>query len=171
MKKLSVEKVEFAKSLLRQGVSKRLIAAQIGVHHCTVSRIRAELKKDAEELPTVSTGRPRSLTERDARKLVRLVVSGTCSNGVQAKKKMEEDPTFPVVSDRTCRRVLRRAGYRGRVKLKKPLLKKTGLCLCQSTFQVDIGSMEACNMVGRKQIQRFWVRWSTVLLEKARGAD
>lgn len=125
MKKISAEKVHIAKSLLRQGVSKRSIAAGIGVKHSMVSKIRGELKKNGEELPTATTGRPGILTERDARKAVRLVVAGTCSNAIQVKRKMEADPAVPSVSVSTYRRALYRAGYHGRVKRKKPLLKKT----------------------------------------------
>jgi hypothetical protein len=76
------------------------------------------------KVASTKNGRPRKIDQRHERKLVRLILTGKCSTATEIKKYIQNDSTLPKLSVSTCKRVLYRAGLRGRAKIKKPCLSK-----------------------------------------------
>jgi len=104
--------------LLRTGRSIRAVAAQTGIGRSTVARIaKTECKDRVVCLP----GRPRLLSARDERQIVKRVTAGEASTAVQAQQQLGT-VTKGDVSVQTVRRVLRCNGLRAHIKPKKPLL-------------------------------------------------
>jgi transposase len=103
---------------LRNGLSVRQTASKVGVGKTTVSKVRQTIDLD----PFASSfGRPRILSIRTKRKMVRLLQSGEAdtAEGLRKKLKTEEDIT---VSSDTIRRALKEQGLKAFVKPKKPKL-------------------------------------------------
>jgi transposase len=125
MKALADSKRAVVRELLKKGCTVRETSAQTGVSLGTISGIRQALVEggDTGRL-NGDTGRPRIMNKRQERNAVRLVVSGKCQTATVLKKTLEDEYGLDV-STSTCKRVLHRAGLRGRVKIKKPLLRKT----------------------------------------------
>jgi transposase len=121
MPHLSPEKRARIATLLEEGYSTRQIADREGLSHTAVWKIgkRAEKYHTYRDLPR--SGRPRRFTEREERKIVRLVKSGKCETAVdvQSQLRAEEDVN---VSTNTLRRIFQRHDLVARVKRKKPLL-------------------------------------------------
>ena len=102
-------------------VSTRKIANREKLSNVGVWKIgkRRDIYHTYKDLPR--SGRPRLFTEREERKIVRLVKSGKCETAteVQSHLRTEEDLH---VSTNTLRRAFRRNDLVARVKRKKPLL-------------------------------------------------
>jgi transposase len=124
MRRISNDKKNTIIRALNTGESLRSIASRVEVHHSTVGNIRNELLNNGTSIPNSQNGRPALLTERDKRKIVRSVITGQQSTAVQLQRTLQADFLIPDVSVNTCRRVLYKAGLKGRIKRKKPLLKK-----------------------------------------------
>lgn len=116
-------------TLLEEGYSSREVASKISkpgnkIHHTSILR----LKKKYEETGSVKnkqvSGRPRKLTERDERTVVRLILKDECSTASEVQRSLKVHDNIEVSSN-TVRRVLKRNGFVARVKRKKPLLSKT----------------------------------------------
>ncbi|KAF8640327.1 hypothetical protein AX16_010222 [Volvariella volvacea WC 439] len=93
-----------------QGLTNRPIAALLGIHPSTVSRIcrRYQNAKTAEDYEHVEpkTGRPSKLTARDVRRATRLLSSGKAENATDLQRKF-----FPGVSAQAIRSMLAKAGW------------------------------------------------------------
>jgi transposase len=104
--------------LLRNGLSIRNISAVCGATKSVIARLR----KNLDGLPgTKRLGRPRSLSEKDERFLVRAVTSGTTDTATDAARLLNES-RGKKVSPHTVRRAFARAGLRSLVKKKRPRL-------------------------------------------------
>ena len=120
MVSISEEKKKLAVNLLREGCSVREVAIDVGISKSSVSRIRSNLS----DLPKVSRkGRPASLSNRDKRKVVKLVNDKNVDTAEQVNRELRAN-THINVSTRTIRRVLKAEGYVSCRKKKKPLLTK-----------------------------------------------
>ena len=106
-------------SLLLSGHSTRAVAAQTGVSQSTVSNIA---RKEFVNRQYCSAGRPRLVTSRLERRIVRMVETGEVNTAVEVKQQLETTAESHV-STQTVRRILKRNGMRSRVKPKKPLLR------------------------------------------------
>lgn len=104
-------------SRIRDGLSSRAIGAQLGVSPASVKRIRLEL---APDVPSPSSGRPRSLSARDRRAVVRAVTSGRADTAPQVVRELSCGGV--TVSVQSVRRALKDAGLKAYVKKRKPLL-------------------------------------------------
>jgi transposase len=124
MRRISEDKKNAIIRALSTGETHRSIAARVGVHHSTVGNIRKGLVNNGISIPKSQNGRPALLTERDRRNIVRSVVTGRQSTAVQLQRTLQTDSLIPNVSVNTLRRVMYKAGLKGRIKRKKPLLKK-----------------------------------------------
>ena len=123
MPRTTTEKRACIVTLRETGRTVRSVASKEDVSHSTMTRIRqryleTKLYKDKQR-----SGRPRLTGEREERMVVRLIKSGTCATAIQVHKYLE---TFHGInmSVQTVRNILRKHGYVGRVKVKKPYLKK-----------------------------------------------
>lgn len=120
MKKLSSKKREEIIAKLKQGLSTREIALICGVSRSSVSRLR----NSATILPPKQVGgRPRAISGRMVRNVIRLFTTGQVTNTVQARKVLKRD-YYMRVSCSTIRRTLRRAGIKAYTKKKKPWLNR-----------------------------------------------
>lgn len=124
MPRTTTEKRARIVALLETGRTVRSVASSEGIHYSTVARIRQRylntwLYKDKHR-----NGRPRLTGERAERMIVRLIKSGTCVTAVQVQKHLKNFHGIDM-SVQTVRNILHRHGYVGRVKVKKPYLKKT----------------------------------------------
>jgi len=123
---LSTEDRIKAITLLEEGYSYHQVALRLSnnVHPSTILR----LKRKYDETGTVQNkplkGRPRLLTERDERKIVRKIMVNECSTAVDVQKSLKVNEKIEVNAN-TIRRTLKRNGLSSRVKRKKPLLSKT----------------------------------------------
>jgi len=108
---------------LTNGEPTRKIADLEQVSQSGVAKIKMKLAStlDLKDLPR--SGRPRILTERDERKIVREIVSNSAQTAVDVQKNLKHNDLLEI-STQTVRRALRRNGLRARIKRKKPLLSK-----------------------------------------------
>lgn len=111
-------------TLLNEGYSIRQVAAQEGIHHSTVSRIRKRSLENGHLNDMPRSGRPRLFLERDERKIVRLVSSGECHTAIDIHRELQLEGNSSV-SPQSIRRTLQRNGLESRVRRRKPLLRKT----------------------------------------------
>src|SRR2546430_9859075 len=107
MPRISLEKRSRIHTLHQIGFSTREVAAQEGIDQSSVVRI---CKKFAEtgsfdDLP--KSGRPRIMSERYERKLLRYIRSGECSTAVQVRSKLLADEGI-TISAETILRIFRR---------------------------------------------------------------
>lgn len=121
---LSPEKRARLCALLEEGYPSRFIASKENVSQSTV--IRTKQRKDISGTfkNKPKPGRPRLLTGRNERKVLRLIATGECTNAVAIQKKLKIEEQIEI-SESTVKRTLRRNGLSARVKRKKPYLKKT----------------------------------------------
>src|SRR3990167_3892868 len=119
---MSLKTSEFSSIItkLKQGLSTREIAIICAVCRSSVSRIR---NSETISVPKQIGGRPRAISGRMVRNLIRLFTSGQVTNTVQARKVLKRD-YFLRVSCSTIRRTLRRAGVKAYTKKKKPWLSR-----------------------------------------------
>ena len=106
-------------ALIDEGLSSRGAAAQLGVGHATVDRVRAQARP---HLQKSRGGRPAKLTPTDKRWLVRTVTSGEADTAPQLARQLR-DITNVECNPQTVRRALKEAGLSGVVKKKRPRLK------------------------------------------------
>lgn len=125
MRKLDKTKTDEAANLLSQGCSLRSVANKVGIHYSTVSRLRENLRRCGQDVENGQSGRPRLFNSRQERNYIRMVATGRCSTAVQLQRTITGELGNHAVSVATCKRILNRAGFHGRRKLKKPLLSKT----------------------------------------------
>jgi transposase len=123
MAKVSPQKKARIAALLSTGLSNRDIARRERVSHTTVSRLRHVDHADEDYEDTSRSGRPRLLTERHERLIVRMVASGKCRTAVDVQSHLRTEDNVNV-SVNTVRRVLHRGGLVSRVRRRKPLLTK-----------------------------------------------
>ena len=116
-------------TLLEEGYSSREVTSKLSkpgkkIHHTSILR----LKKKYEETGSVKnkqvSGRPRKLTKRDERTVVRRILKDECSTASEIQRSLKVHEKIEVSSN-TVRKVLKRNGFVARVKQKKPLLSKT----------------------------------------------
>ena len=123
MSKVSLSKKARIHALLSTGLSTRKVAHNEGVSQSTATRLYnlQDTSRNYRDLPR--SGRPRLFTERDERRILRLLSSGECETAVDIQRCLKSDYNVNVSAD-TVRRTLQRNGLVARVKRKKPLLRK-----------------------------------------------
>ena len=101
------------------GMSLRQIARRLGHHHSTISRIvsKHQTTNSVKDLPR--SGRPPVTSAREDRALGRIVRRNPFMNSTVLKRQWLPNR---VLSSRTLRNRLKRAGYRSRRPVKRPLL-------------------------------------------------
>jgi transposase len=119
MKPISREVRSWVLSLLVEGHSCRDIARITGISKPKVSSIR-QSQDGVSNNPHVC--RPLHFSQRDERQIVRLVSSGQCFTAVQASHRLREEQGMDS-SPQNVRRVLKRYGFRSRIRRRKPLLR------------------------------------------------
>jgi len=120
---LSVEKRSRIYALLEEGYPSRYIAAKEKVSQSTVIRIKQRKDTTGTFKNKQKPGRPRLLTGRHERKVLRFITTGKCTNAVAIKKNLIVEEQIKV-SDSTVKRTLRQNELSLRVKRKKPYLQK-----------------------------------------------
>ena len=110
-------------TLLEEGYPSHYIAAKEGVSQSTVIRIKQRKDTTGTFKNKPKTGRPRLLTGRHERKVLRYITTGECTNAVAIQKNLKTEEQIEV-SDSTVKRTLRRNGLGSRIKRKKPYLRK-----------------------------------------------
>ncbi|KAE8214828.1 hypothetical protein CF319_g9065 [Tilletia indica] len=106
------------KSDLKAGLSLRAIARTRGVSKSWVGNLRSQL----ENLPPPPpSGRPPVLSPQDRRRITRPIVSGRLENAVEVHREFTRSDGRKC-SATTVRRVLKDAGFKARVKKKKPAI-------------------------------------------------
>ena len=123
---LSTEDRIKAITLLEEGYSYRQVALRLSnnVHPSTILRLKRKYDETGTVQNKLLKGRPRLLTERDERKIVRKIMVNECSTAVDIQKSLKVNEKIEVNAN-TIRRTLKRNGLSSRVKRKKPLLSKT----------------------------------------------
>ena len=106
-------------SLLGSGRSSRNVAAQTRVSQSTLARLH---KQHLGPSATTNTGRPRTLSKRQERFIVRSAVSGSTVTAVEAQASLQAS-SLANVSTQTVRRALERNSLHARIRPKKPLLR------------------------------------------------
>ncbi|PVF93052.1 hypothetical protein CPB86DRAFT_669925, partial [Serendipita vermifera] len=86
MKPIPAETTHTIISKLKEGKSRRHIAAKVGVSKSTVDRICSSLELPPSPCPR---GRPRKLTDYDVRHLCHEVLSGGLKNAAQLKRSLQ----------------------------------------------------------------------------------
>lgn len=105
-------------SLLQAGQSVRHISRVTGASSSTIGRLRSTVPRLQQE---GKNGRPRILSERQERFLVRMFATGNFLNAVEASRKLKNEYNIRV-SAQTVRTTLKRNGMQSRIRRKKPLL-------------------------------------------------
>lgn len=118
MNELSASTRDNIISLLQGGMSTRHVAKRVAVSHMTVSRMRKQCIAD-NSMPT--RGRPRSLSSRNKKWLVRQVTSGKADTAAQLRKELANVADVHI-SVSTVRRALKESGMKAVVKKKRPKL-------------------------------------------------
>jgi len=124
MPRISIEKRSRIHTLHQMGFSTREVAVQEGVNQSSVVRICKKFNETGNFDDRPKSGRPKSLSERYERKLLRYIRSEECSTAVEVQSKFRVDEGI-VISAETIRRIFRKNGLVARTKKKKPYLKKT----------------------------------------------
>jgi len=120
MRPLSPKKRNIILKAAHEAQSTRQIANSLNIHHSTVART---IKKAGQRFQPYFHGRPKKLTVREERVLIRKVISGEWPTAVEAQKHLKNDYNIHLTA-RSIQNALRRNGLKGRVRKKKPLLKK-----------------------------------------------
>jgi len=123
MPRLSPEKRAQLYTLLSQRETTRAAAHTVGVHQSTAVRLRHHVEAHGHYRDLQRSGRPRILTDRNERQMVRMVMAGECTTAFDLPQKMKEAYGVQVAA-RSVRRALYRNGLAARIKRKKPLLTK-----------------------------------------------
>ena len=120
MQPLSASQRNHILSLFNSGHSAHQISSLTGVHHTTISKLR---RQHHPYLQKSSGGRPRKLSEANARYAIHLIASRKAENAVQITKVLQDITNQPLSSQTTCH-CLKNAGMKAVVKTNKPLLTK-----------------------------------------------
>ena len=118
---LSPEKRARIFTLFEEGYPSCYIASKENVSQSTVIRIKQRKDTNSTFKNQPKSGRPRYLTGRNERNVLRLISSGKCTNAVAIQKKLKIEDKIEV-SENTVKRTLRRNGLSLRIKCKKPYL-------------------------------------------------
>ena len=102
MPKVSPQKRARIAALLSTGLSTRDIARRERVSHTTVSRLRHVDHADGNYEDAPRSGRPRLLTDRHERLIVRMVVSGKCQTAVDVQSHLRTDENVNVSANTAC---------------------------------------------------------------------
>jgi transposase len=105
-------------SLVDAGLLSYKIAAQLGVGHMTVSRVRAKARPCVQKR---RGGRPAKLTATDKRRLVRMITSGKADNAVQLTRRLKNVTNVECCAQ-TVRHALKEASLKTALKKKPRLL-------------------------------------------------
>src|SRR6266542_3404994 len=122
---LTIEERVRAITLLEEGYSSREVAAKLerNIDHTTILWLNKKYKETGKVKNKPFPGRPRKLTERDERSIVRKILKRECNTAVDIQKTLRTEGELEV-SANTIRRTLQRNRLVSRVKRKKPLLSK-----------------------------------------------
>jgi transposase len=113
-------------SLLDAGLSSCQIAAQLGVGHSTVDRVRAATRPDLQKH---QAGRPAKLTATNKHRLVHMIITGKADTAAQLTRELYNSAGMEL-STKTTRRALREAGMKAVTKKKKPRLLPRHISQC-----------------------------------------
>lgn len=117
MKDLSPLKIE-VKRLIDSKVTHREISLKVGVSLGVISNIRKKFKPGVKKN---KPGKKPILNALVQRRILRQIKYGVHDNAVQINKELHQNDGINV-SNEAVRKVLRKNGFHGRVKVKKPLL-------------------------------------------------
>ncbi len=121
-------------SLHKKGEGYKKISKALIISQNTVAKVVQTFKKDGTAISQRRPGRPRKLTPRQERLLMRRVEETRHASSLQLSKEVESQ-TGVTISRDTIRRTLQRNGMHGCRPRKKPLLKprhkKACLVFCQ----------------------------------------
>lgn len=120
---VSLEKRNLVQRLLKEGMSKVKIAELLEISRSTVQRFSRMINGRRALVPKRQTGRPRSLTPREERKVVRRVLSEPGIDAVTLSKEISGELERNVTA-REIRLTLQRNGFHGRKPIRKPRLNK-----------------------------------------------
>ena len=122
---LTIEERVRAITLLEKGYSSREVTTKLerNIDHTTILRLNKKYKETGKFENKLLPGRPRKLTERDERSIVRKILKRECNTAVDIQKTLRTEGELEV-SANTIHRTLQRNGLISRVKRKKPLLSK-----------------------------------------------
>lgn len=118
MKDLSPLKIEEVKRLIDSKVTHREISLKVGVSLGVISNIRKKFKPGVKKN---KPGKKPILNALVQRRILRQIKYGVHDNAVQINKELHQNDGINV-SNEAVRKVLRKNGFHGRVKVKKPLL-------------------------------------------------
>ena len=118
MRPITKDQADKIKSLLLNEKSCHFIASYVGVSLSTVVKFRKEL--DLNEKDRVE-GRPKLMSQRLEKFIVRCITIGEKENAVQVKKELLEAHGIDI-SPQTVRRILQHHGLVAFVKPKKPVI-------------------------------------------------
>lgn len=119
MMALSKETKQGIRQALLVGKTSRTIAAEYKVSHTTVNAIR---KESTQKLTCSKGGRPRIFDERYRRQICRAITSGRADTAVDLNKLFSGNGGTRTACPQTFRNILREAGLKSSVKIKKPKL-------------------------------------------------
>ena len=125
MKTISYSKTNNIIQSLNSGKSYGNISVEQGVSKSTVYKISTKnsINKTSDEIGDKQNlgGRPRKLSERDERIILRFIESGEYETAVEVSKYLSKFHKKNINAS-TIRRLLRKAGMRSAKKVKKPFL-------------------------------------------------
>ena len=103
---LSTEQRSRIYALLEEGFPSRYVADKEGVSQSTVIRIKQRKDATGTFKNKSKVGRPRLLTGRYERKVLRFITTGECTNAVAIQKNLKTEDQIEV-SESTVKRTLR----------------------------------------------------------------
>lgn len=118
---LSEEKRKIVLNLRRQGRSNSEIAEAVGISTRTVRRLVQLMRTKGTTKILKHPGRPRSLSPREERILIRMVLSQPARDSILLAKDLSQQ-LGREITPRIVRLALYRNGFRGRKQVKKPRL-------------------------------------------------
>jgi DNA invertase Pin-like site-specific DNA recombinase len=119
MKSLAPEVVSRIVAMLKNGQPYSEIQRKAGTSKGAIAKIK---KEHLSEYEGNAVGRPRILSKRDGRDIVRKITTGAADTAVDVAKMVSRD-LGKSVSTNTVRRALKNSGLKSSVKVKKPLLR------------------------------------------------
>ena len=118
-RRLSQDTINTITFHLDSGLTYSKIHDLTGVATSTIGEIHQNLRPNHA---TASPGRPTILSSSDIRHANRLIGTGTADNTVQVTKVLQNIKNQTFSSQTTCNH-MRKAGFKAKTKIKKPLLK------------------------------------------------
>ena len=123
MPRLTLEQRARIILLFEEGYTSRQIATREKVAQSTVIDTRKRMQVTGNLHDKQRSGRPRLLSKRHERRIVRYISSGECSTAVDIQKKLKIDDQIDISAE-TIRRILKKNGLKSKIKCKKPYLSK-----------------------------------------------